>query len=69
MFLTSTPPILTSSHWPPPHSMGPLLRTFSLPVPDPTLVVRAHCTALGLKAPKALANKLINLQTSANQQL
>lgn len=63
MFLTS------SLQWTPPPSLSPYLRSFSFPVADPTVVVRAHCTALGLKAPRALANKLVTLQHLAQNQL
>lgn len=69
IFLTSTPATLTSPHWTPPPSLSPLLRTFSFPLPDPTVVVKAHCTALGFKSPKALANKLITLRDYAQKLL
>ena len=69
VFLTHTRDPPSSPPWPLPPTVSPFLRTFSLPTPDPTVVFRAHCMALGLKASKVLANKLTNLQTMARDQL
>lgn len=63
LFLTASPA------WLPPPSLSSFIRVFSFPLPDNTMVVRAHCIALGLKAPKALANKLVTLQNMAREQL
>lgn len=68
VFLTHTDPS-SVPQWQLPPTISPFFRTFSLPLPDPAVVFRAHCMALGLKASKALANKLANLQTMARNQL
>ena len=69
VFLTHSRDPSSSPHWQLPLTVSPFFRTFSLPVPDPTVVFRAQCMALGLKAAKVLANKLTNLQTMARDQL
>lgn len=68
VFLTHTHPTSTPP-WQLPPTVSPFFRTFSLPLPDPTIAFRAHCMALGLRASKILANKLTNLQTMARDQL
>ena len=69
VFVTHSRDPPSSPHWQLPTTLSPFFRTFSLPIPDPTAVFRAQCTALGIKASKGLANKLTNLQTMAREQL
>ena len=69
VFLSHSRDPPSSPLWQLPPTLSPFFRTFSLPVSDPTIVFRAQCMALGLKASKGLANKLTNLQTMARKQL
>ena len=64
VFVTST-----SSHWALPYSLSTHFRTFSLPQPEPTLLLRSKVTGLGLRAPKALTNKLVTVQNMVAEQL
>ena len=63
--------MLTSSSltWKLPPSMAALFRTFSLPPLDPVIALQAHCTSLGLRAPKVLASKLATLYRMTSEQL
>ena len=59
----------SSPRWQLPPSLSHHFRTFSLTWPDSTILLRAKCSALGLRAPKALANKLVSLQHMVKDQL
>ena len=69
VFVTHSCDPPSSPHWQLPTTLSLFFRTFSLPIPDPTVVFRAQCMVLGIKASKGLANKLTNLQTMAREQL
>lgn len=68
IFLTSTQDN-SSSGWQLPPTLSHHFRTFSITLPDPMVFLRAKCSALGLRAPKALANKLVSLQSMVKDQL
>ncbi|CAK8694917.1 unnamed protein product [Clavelina lepadiformis] len=52
-----------------PTSVRSLFRTIRLVKPDISSILKAHCTALGLRAPKALADRLRTLVDLSHQQI
>ena len=55
--------------WTPPSFLSPLLRTFSIPLPDTHLCLRTHCLALGLKGARVLISRLESLISLVNSQM
>ena len=69
VFLTHTTAAPPVHKWQMPPNLSPLFRPFSLALPDSVTFLRTTAMALGLRAPKALTNKLFMLQRMAHEQL
>lgn len=65
IFLTYT----SVSGWLLPPAINAEFRTFSMTPPDPEVVFGAHCTAMGFKSARILANKLMTLYNMIKEQL
>ncbi|KAL5457324.1 hypothetical protein EMCRGX_G034572 [Ephydatia muelleri] len=65
IFLTYT----SISGWLLPPAIHAEFRTFSMTPPDPEVVFGAHCTAMGFKSARILANKLMTLYNMIKEQL
>ncbi|XP_077973667.1 uncharacterized protein LOC120348568 isoform X2 [Styela clava] len=67
MFITYNP---SAPHFKPlPTAIRSLYRTVSIIKPDMSAILKAKCTALGLRSPKALADRLKTLVELSHQQL